>query len=226
MVLTLRKKQEDLMGYSFKRFFAKVVIGLTSLASAAPGICAPVTIDYELNSLASPGRYEYRYNLTNVSLSATVSWFSVDFDPALYAESSLLITSTGLANWSQQLLASIGALGVPAQYDALKTSGAPLGVGESEAGFTVEFTWLGTGSPGSQAFAIYDPVTLDVINVGLTNALGAPPPPPPTLPEPSTMALVLLALAGIATVGHQSSRRVAARQVAAAGRLMDSVRPA
>jgi hypothetical protein len=164
--------------------------GLLPLGAALAG---PVTVEYELASLGTPGRYEYRYTVTNVALASPVSWFSVDFDPALYDESSLLITSTGLGDWSEQILGSIPILDVPAQYDAYKTTGTPLDIGDSEAGFTVQFTWLGTGTPGAQAFTVYDPGNLDVLYVGLTSAAAAPP---PGMPEPATPALVLLALAG------------------------------
>lgn len=186
------------------RSYASVVAGVFALMASALSAASPVTIDYELTALAAPGRYEYRYTLTNVSLATPLSWFSVDFDTALYDESSLAITSTGLGDWSEQLLASIPALGVPAQYDAYKTVGAGLGIGDTETGFTVEFNWLGTGTPGSQAFTIYDPATLDVLATGVTTTEGEPP--PNGAPEPSSAALVLLALCGVAAGRRRSWR--------------------
>ncbi len=199
------------------RSFASTVAGLIALMTSPPSIAGFVTIDFDLAALAMPGRYEYRYTLTNVSLAAPLSWFSVDFDTALYDESSLAITSVGLGDWSEQLLASVSVLGVPAQYDSYKTSGASLGIGDTQTGFAVEFTWLGVGRPGSQAFTIYDPATLNVLDSGLTTAVGAPP-PPNGAPEPSTAALVLLALCGAA-----AGRRHSVRD---AGSLMSAPRPA
>lgn len=186
------------------RSFVSFLAGLAALMASTLSAAGPVTIDYELSALAAPGRYEYRYTLTNVSSATPSSWFSVDFDTALYDESSLAITSTGLGDWSEQLLASIPALGVPAQYDAYKTVGAGLGIGETETGFTVEFTWLGTGTPGSQAFTVYDPATLDVLVTGVTTTDGVPPPNP--APEPSSAALVLVALYGVAAARRRSRR--------------------
>ena len=189
-----------------KGSISRAACALMLLATSAVTVAAPVRIDFALSSLAAPGRYQYIYTVTNVSLATPVSWFSVDFDPAFYDESSLLVTSFGLGNWTEQILASVP--GLPTQYDAYKTIGAPLGIGDSETGFTIQFTWLGTGTPGSQAFTVYDPGTLNVLNTGLTTLVGAPPPPPPSgVPEPSSLALVLFALGGTVAVGRHSRRR-------------------
>ena len=150
---------------------------------------AAITVDYQLTSLAAPSRYEYLYTITNDSLASPLSWFSIDFDTALYDESSLVISTAGLGDWSQLMLASVP--GLPAQYDAYNTAGTGLAVGESLTGFKVEFTWLGAGTPGSQAFTVWDPGTLDILDTGTTTASVAPPTP---LPEPGTALLALLAL--------------------------------
>lgn len=203
------------MGISRFRLSAGTAAGLLALMVATPSLAGSVTVDYELNALAAPSQYEYRYTITNISSATPISWFSIDFAIALYDESSLLIASAGLGDWSEQILVSVPLLGVPAQYDAYKTIGSALGIGDSETGFTVQFTWLGTGTPGSQAFTIYDPATLNVLDTGVTTAVGAPP---PGVPEPSSAALALLALCGLAA-GRRHSRRHA-------GSLMGAVRTA
>lgn len=171
---------------------------VAALALLAPpaASAAAVSIEYSLVALGTPGRFEYQYMVKNLSLPTALSWFSVDFDPYLYDESSLAITSTGTGAWSEQLLASISVLGVPAQYDAMKTAGAPLEIGESETGFSVAFTWLGAGTPGSQGFTVYDANTFDVLDAGATTT--AVVAPPNGLPEPSSAGLVALALVGLA----------------------------
>ena len=188
------------MLHSMWRSFARWSVSLIALAATLPSIAGPVTIDFDLNALSAPGRYEYRYTVTNVALATPVNWFSIDFDPALFDDNSLAITSFGLGNWAEQVLGSVP--GLPAQYDAYKTSGAALGVGDLEAGFAVQFTWLGVGTPGSQAFTVYDSATLNVLDTGVTTAAATPPNP---LPEPSTAALALLALCGAAAAARRRS---------------------
>lgn len=179
------------------RICSWVSAGAALLALLAPltASAAAVSIEYQLVALGTPGRFEYQYTIKNVSLATPLSWFSVDFDPYLYDESSLAITSTGTGAWSEQLLGSIAVLGVPAQYDAFKTGGPPLAIGESETGFSVAFTWLGGGAPGSQAFTVYDVDTFAVLDTGATAAATQPP---NGLPEPATMGLIALALTGLA----------------------------
>ncbi|MEO5734106.1 MAG: hypothetical protein ABIN96_11865 [Rubrivivax sp.] len=169
---------------------------LLGIAFAGAAQAAAVTIDYELTALAAPGRYEIRYTATNTSLAAGLGWFSVDFDPALYDESSLLISSAGVGAWSEQILASLPIFGVPAQYDVIKTGGAPLGIGQSEAGFAVQFTWLGAAMPGAQAFTVYDPSSFNILDAGFTTAV----------PEPSSTAQWLLGLLGLAGLAATRNR--------------------
>jgi hypothetical protein len=202
---------EDSMSDSTRRFLAGLVGGLAVLAATLPStaVAALLAIDFQVSALGS-SRYQYRYTVTNVSPVSSptlVSGFTVDFDPALYEESTLLITSAGLADWSEQILGSVdlgsGVFFSPAQYDAYKIGGAPLGAGDSATGFTVEFTWLGAGTPGSQAFSVFDPVTLDVIETGPTQLDSAP-----AVPEPSSITLGLLALFGAVSRQRGVARRI------------------
>ena len=198
------------MSLSLLQFMVKLAAGLLALVvlmTSTLSRAGPVTIGYEVSALLTPGRYAYRYALTNVSLAAPLSWFSIDFEPALYDEHSLVITAVGLGDWSQQILGSV--LANPAQYDSYNGAGTGLNIGDALTGFTVDFTWLGAGAPGSQAFTVYDSANLNVLDTGFTTPVGVPPPPPPGLPQPSSVALVLLALIGVA-----ASRR---RSIPAAG---------
>lgn len=193
------------MRSKLRRLLASLGSAGALLSAVFGAAAAPVEIDYELIALSLPGQYEYRYTVTNVSSADPVAWFSIDFDPLLYDESSLTITSAGTGNWSELLLSSIQPGGDPAQLDAYEVGGTPLAVGDSLSGFSVRFTWLGgPDGPGSQSFALWDPASATIIGGGVTTLLDEPP--PGTVPEPSSLALALLAAGCLSA----SRRRIAA----------------
>ena len=64
--------------------------------------------------------------------------------------------------------------------------------GVTEGGFRVSFNWLGTGTPGTQAFDIIDPLYFDILESG-TTALGQTT----AVPEPATISLFLIGVLGL-----------------------------
>lgn len=176
------------------------LIGLL-LAFAAAGPTGATSIQYQLTPLGG-SHFRYDYTVTNDgSLGAGVplQLFDIEFDPALYLETSLsIVTAASLqASWSELILPS--EIGVPALYDVLATAGG-LSVGQHATGFAVEFDWLSSGQPGSQTFLLFDPVTFQQLEVGLTVA-ALPPNPAPT---PGTLWMTLT---GLATLGGLRARR-------------------
>lgn len=177
---------------------AALVFGV-NLCVTSGAWSSPVALHYELRSLAEPSRYEVSYTLENLGLQAGVSWFSVDFDAALYDLSTLLIKQSGAApGWESAWL--LPANGLPAQFDTY-TLGSSLGVGDMLTDFKIEFTWLGGGMPGAQQFQVWDPLTFDLSFSGST--VGAQQ----AIPEPSAAALALLALIALAAARLQISRK-------------------
>ena len=149
-----------------------------------------VQIAYDLESLGGNG-YRYTYTVTNDGTTGgAVELFDVLFDPALYDESSLTIVTANppASDWSEAILAS-GVL-IPAAYDALAFSGG-IPISGSQAGFAVEFAWLGIGTPGDQGFEIYDSVSFDLLEAGTTTAV---------VPLPGAVVLFGSALLGLARV--------------------------
>lgn len=147
-----------------------------------------VSIHYDLTALGGDD-YRYEYIVANDgSLGAGVAleWFAILFDPALYDETSLTIVTANppAAEWDELILGS--GLLIDAAYDVFALGGG-IADGDSVAGFAVEFTWLGAGMPSAQAFEIYDPVSLNVIETGSTRTTVT------GVPEPGTLALLLLA---------------------------------
>lgn len=151
--------------------------GVFIAASAASAAANAVVVQYNLVPLGS-NNYRYVYTVENngsLGAGVEVSLFDVMFDPALYAETSLSATTPVPLgdNWDEIFLTS--APGLPAAYDALALAGG-VADGATVGGFSVDFTWLGAGTPGNQPFAIYDPVNFDVLEEGVTASDAVPLP--------------------------------------------------
>lgn len=135
--------------------------------------------------------YRHDYTITHQIGEDPVHLIDIEFDPALYLESSLTIVSDPVmtADWDQILIGS--QTGLPALLDLFALV-APLSDGATLSGFAIEFEWLGTGMPGSQAFQILNPDTFDAVSAGRTTGAASVPEPAPLL-----LALTGLALARI-----------------------------
>lgn len=163
---------------------------------AAGASSGPITIHYDLVHV-SGNIYKYIYTITNNApggYGAPVRLFDILFDTSLYAENTLqIVTPSGLhSQWSEVVLASLP--GSPALYDSLALQGG-IPAGTSVSGFSVQFTYLGTGTPGVQPFQIFDPGTFQLLQTGQTagdSTVGAP--------ASSTLSLIAMGigLAGIA----------------------------
>ncbi len=159
-----------------------LLASLTLLASSANAI----QITSGLTSLGG-NQYRYTYTVENDgSTGAAVELFDIFFDPALYDESSLAITTSDppASDWDELILAS-GIL-LPAAYDVFALAGG-IPIFGSESGFAIDFVWLGTDAPGTQPFSIYDPLTFELLESGITSFDS------PSIPEPSPIILVMTA---------------------------------
>ena len=177
--------------------------GLFALLVAGFALRAHATvIDYQLVSLGG-SNYQYVYTVQNdgsLGAGTPISEFDLLFDPTLYDESSLTAASPASisGNWSEIFLAS--GIGIPAAYDALANAGG-ISVGSSLNGFAVNFTWLGSGTPGTQPFEIYDPNSFALLEQGTTVPVAAVPIP----------AALWLFASGIAALLAVSRTRAGAR---------------
>jgi hypothetical protein len=141
------------------------------LLAAAQTAAAAISIQYTVVPVGG-NVYRYVYSLTNSAGSPAVQLFDILFDASQYLESSLQIITPAPLNtqWQQQILHSVPP-SIPAAYDALALSGG-IPAGSTVTGFSVQFTWLGTGTPGPQPFQIFDSSTFALLQSGTTTATG------------------------------------------------------
>jgi len=147
-----------------------------------------VSVQYSLSSLGG-NNYRFDYTLINDgSLGAGVALelLDINFDPALYLESSLhIVSSPSLSSdWNQGILSS--SLSVPAAFDIYALTGG-VADGASLGGFSVEFTWLGPAGPTAQSFEVFDPLSFTSLETGTTTVV----------PLPGTFWLMLSGLLGL-----------------------------
>ena len=181
-----------------RRFAALLALLVCSHAASAA-----VSIQYTVVPMGG-NVYRYVYSITNNGPGASLQLFDILFDTSLYLESSLQIVSPPAINaqWSQQILHSV-PFAIPAAYDALAIAGG-IPAGATVSGFSVQFTWLGSGTPGAQPFQVFDPITFALLQSGNTTAAQVAP-----IPSLSTWSFGLLGLALAGAATHQMRLRTA-----------------
>ena len=155
-----------------------------------PGRAA--TMIFEATNLAdtTPGQdlWEYSYRLSDVTLTANQG-FTIFFDLSLY---KLLQNPPPFVNADFDLLVAQPDLALHSNgfYDAQALRNNP----SLADPFKEKFVWLGTGTPGSQPFTVYN-ADFSTQSQGQTTSV----------PEPSVLALLLAAQG--AAICHRRSKR-------------------
>jgi len=129
------------------------------------------TVSYTVNNLGGTN-WEYNYSVSNDTLTTDIEEFTVFFDVALYQNLALVAAPSG---WDPLVIQPDLSLPDDGFYDALALSGG-ITPTNSLGGFRLSFDYLGTGTPGSQAFDIVDPVTFAMLDSGFTQAAAVPVP--------------------------------------------------
>jgi hypothetical protein len=156
-----------------------------------------ITIQYQALDLAdtTPGQdlWQYNYQLSDATFAAGQG-FSIFFDPTLY---DALQNNPPVVNadWDVITLQPDPLLPDAGLYDALA-----LNDGASLADrFTVDFTWLGAGTPGAQNYVMYDNM-FSTIESGTSI-------PTVAVPEPATALLMGVGLIGFVSLERWRQRR-------------------
>ena len=150
------------------------VLALTGLLTASLG--ASTLIQYDLTALGG-NAYRYTYHTNGLNLLVNYE-LDILFDAALYGSLSNGVTPAGFDLLLLQPNQPVGAQGV---FNALALVDQP-----SALSFSVDFTFLGAGSPGPQEFAVFDdrvrPNIMVVPNTSTQLAVSG-------VPEPATLWL-------------------------------------
>lgn len=131
-----------------KRIFALILAAMLSGGSAQAAV-----IEAGLTPLGgSDWRVDFR--VTNDGSPAAITGFTVYFSEALFADLALVSSP---AEWDSIVIAPDLLLQAPGFFDALLLDpSTPLLAGQSVDGFSVQFSFLGTGTPPMLPFQIVD----------------------------------------------------------------------
>ena len=172
------------------------LIRLVLLASIAFGSLSAATVTFSVTSLGG-NNYRYLYNLQGVSLLINQE-LDIVFETTRYASISNGVPAPNAAPGLDLALFQVnnppGANGV---YSLLATANNPSMIGP----FSVDFSYIGTGTPGAQTFFINQ-----LNGQGqIVNAVGPPGvTTQSTVPEPSTL---IFGAAGLALIALGRFRR-------------------
>jgi hypothetical protein len=161
----------------------KILVGaIFAIFLTTASFAIPVTsIQYQVNDIGV-GRWQYIYEVTNISLTPSIEEFTIWFDYGSFENLSIETPDPPSGDWDELVVQPEPVFEDDGFYDAL-TLGTGIGVGQTVSGFSVSFDWLGVGQPGSQFYEIIDPGTFETLDSGYT------------IPEPAT--LLLLGLGGM-----------------------------
>jgi len=155
-------------------FWLPVSAGLLAMNLSA------ATIQFGVSNLGS-NLYQYDYMISGITFQANEE-LDIQFDPALYGVLSNGVAGSG---FSLMLLQPNNPPGTTGVYSAYSLVNNPSLSGQ----FSVDFTYLGPGQPGSQAFLInqynQNGTLVSTVASGETVSLGQT-----SVPEPVSFSLV------------------------------------
>lgn len=154
----------------------RIATGVAIICLLVTGVFgSPTQITYQVTSLGL-GRWQYNYDVTNVSLTSPIEEFTIWFDYTLYDGLAIETPDPPASDWDELIISQPDPKwSIDGGYDALAESWNPgINIGQTVSGFSVSFDWLGTGEPGSQLYEIVNPDTYDTIESGRTIIIPAP----------------------------------------------------
>lgn len=174
-----------------------LLMGLLFFYAIPVGISHAIIVQYEATDVADmvagEDLWQYTYTVSDAGFLADTG-FTIYYDVALYGALEPFPLSPN-PDWDVLTWDPDTSLPDDGAYDAY----ALVDNASLADPFTVEFVWLGSGTPGAQYFELYgtDFSTLD--SGATTPAQGAP------VPEPCTLLFLGAGLVGLAGFGQKRS---------------------
>jgi hypothetical protein len=166
-------------------YFMLVFFGFMMRGEAA-------TVSYEANNIDGK-RWEYVYTVSNDALSGDIEEFSIYFSGSQYGN---LAVERSPNSWDSVVNQPDTVFSSDGFYDSLALVS---GIAPDTAleGFSVSFNFLGSGTPGSQAFEILDPGTFNPLDSGFTTS---------NVPLPSAFSMFVIGLSLLTSISVFSNR--------------------
>jgi hypothetical protein len=182
------------------RVFTAALLAAATLVAMGSAQAALVTTQ---STQLSGTQWQLNFTFTNDGAPAAIEGVTVYFDQALYAN---LSDATAPAGWDPLVFQPDGGLGSDGAYDVLALDPADaLTPGQSLAGFSVRFDFLGSVLPSTWSYDLYrmDPTSGEVEILGSGRTVEAVT----TVPLPATLALALLGLGLMRTPRRRRAAR-------------------
>ena len=153
-----------------------------AMTYARPALADSIGITYTAAHLSGQ-QWQYQYKLTG-TLSAGDD-IAILFPYS--TDAGLLDLQTGGANFTTFVFQPDKSLPADGEFDIVPSTGNP----SLSPVFNVSFLFSGSGTPGSQAFTLYDP-NFNVLGTGLTQLASS------AVPEPGTFVLLVTGVVAFA----------------------------
>jgi hypothetical protein len=158
-----------------------LLIAITFLCDARFAKADPIAVSFTSTQLSgSEWRYDYRVSGSYAAQDDLVIYFPYS------SESALTDLGTGGSGWTTFVFQPDSSLPADGEFDIVANVDDP---GLASV-FSVDFSYSGTGSPGTQDFTLFDP-SFNVLASGNTQAEFAATPEPESIILLATGALAL-----------------------------------